>query len=279
MRMNEIVGDWLQSFRIRQGLTLDQIATASRKYESGWTSATLSHMEKGGSKADALPTLMILLATLNDLTGLELTMVDIFNDYIGNVDIAKGYSTSYENVVSALKDNPVSFSRTNADTWEQMRRELAEEDARLADRFPEEAAILEEIATELGNDALEVGLRMYIAPSAAPAFVSLDKHGKRRIVANHYPTMAETRLETRLHDADDELFDSFDKRIHNIDPNTPEGLFVAAICDVLYGHSLDEEAAKRAGEGATPQKRGRMTRVLADEILDYMRKVAAKLED
>ena len=54
---------------------------------------------------------------------------------------------------------------------------------------------------------------------------------------------------------------------------------IAAICDVLYGHSLDEEAAKRAGEGATPQKRGRVTRVLAGEILDYMRKVAAKLED
>ena len=71
-----------------------------------------------------------------------------------------------------------------------------------------------------------------------------------------------------------------DYRIRGYDDgDLPEGFSVAAVCDVLYGHSLDEEAAKRAGEGATPQKRGRVTRVLADEILDYMRKVAARLED
>ncbi|PKU99124.1 hypothetical protein CQR53_1808, partial [Bifidobacterium pseudolongum subsp. globosum] len=84
---------------------------------------------------------------------------------------------------------------------------------------------------------------------------------------------------TRLREANEDIFNSIERQMSNTDPITPEGFYVAAICDVLYGHSLDEEAAKRAGEGATPQKRGRVTRVLADEILDYMRKVAAKLED
>ena len=73
-----------------------------------------------------------------------------------------------------------------------------------------------------------------------------------------YATLAETRLANRS----------------GVDS---EALHEA--CMNLYGHSLDEEAAKRAGEGATPQKRGRVTRVLAGEILDYMRKAAAKLED
>lgn len=85
-------------------------------------------------------------------------------------------------------------------------------------------------------------------------------------IGTHYPpTSAERRLANRLVKEHQEL--------------AINDFAVAAICDVLYGHSLDEEAAKRAGEGATPQKRGRVTRVLAGEILDYMRKVAAKLED
>lgn len=39
-----------------------------------------------------------------------------------------------------------------------------------------------------------------------------------------------------------------------------------AWCHMLYGHDLDTEAAERAGEGATPQKRGRATRIILGEI-------------
>lgn len=279
MKVNEIVGDWLQGYRAEHRLTLDQIAAASRKYESGWTSATLSHMEKGGSKADALPTLMILLATLNDLTGDTLTMADVFTDYAGPVDIAKGYSTSYENVASALHYEPVSFKHTNMDTLERMRRDLEEEDARLVGEYPDYAATITEHAAKYGDDAVEVGLHMFIAPSHAPTFHPSHERGERSVISNHFPTMAEARLEARLREANEDSFGVIEGQMNSIDPLTPEGFYVAAICDVLYGHSLDEEAAKRAGEGATPQKRGRVTRVLAGEILDYMRKVAAKLED
>ncbi|MBS6345254.1 MAG: helix-turn-helix transcriptional regulator [Bifidobacterium pseudolongum] len=273
--MNEIVGDWLRSKRVEYGLTLDQIATTSRKYESGWTSATLSHMEKGGSKADALPTLMVLLATLNDLTGGEFKLADIFTDYGGDVVVTKGYSTSYENVSSALHDEPVSFKRTNVDMLERIRHEREEENALFSADDPEYAALVGDVAARLGDDAVEVGLHMFIAPSHAPVFHLSQRYFDSEIVANHFPTMAEARLETRLSEANED----FKRQMDYSEPETPEGFYVAAICDVLYGHSLDEEAAKRAGEGATPQKRGRVTRVLADEILDYMRKVAAKLKD
>ena len=275
MRMNEIVGDWLRDKRDEHGLTLDQIATASHRYGSGWTAGTLSYMEKGGSKADALPTLMILLATLNDLTGEEFRLADIFTDYGGDVVVTKGYSTSYENISSALHYEPVSFKRTNVDMLERIRHEREEEDALFSADDPEYAALVDDVAARLGDDAVEVGLHMFIAPSHAPAFHPSYKPSKRGIVANHFPTMAEARLETRLSEANED----FKRQADYFEPLTPEGFYVAAICDVLYGHSLDEEAAKRAGEGATPQKRGRVTRVLAGEILDYMRKVAAKLED
>ncbi|MEJ1089408.1 hypothetical protein WDU99_13895 [Microbacterium sp. Mu-80] len=34
----------------------------------------------------------------------------------------------------------------------------------------------------------------------------------------------------------------------------------------LWGRSLETEALRRAGEGSTPQGRGRVTRILVDEI-------------
>lgn len=193
MKINDIVASWLRSYRAERGLTLDQIATASHKYESGWTSATLSHMESGGSKADSLETLLILLATLNDLNRDDLRLSDIFID-CDAVEVGDGFEVDEDGFFNALGGRPVD----------------------IADPF---------------------------------------EHGQ---LIPLYATLAETRLANRS----------------GVDS---EALHEA--CMNLYGHSLDEEAAKRAGDGATPQKRGRVTRVLAYEILDYMRKVAAKLED
>lgn len=193
MKINDIVASWLRSYRAERGLTLDQIATASHKYESGWTSATLSHMESGGSKADSLETLLILLATLNDLNRDDLRLSDIFID-CDAVEVGDGFEVDEDGFFNALGGRPVDI----ADPFEHAR------------------------------------------------------------LIQLYATLAETRLANRS----------------GVDS---EALHEA--CMNLYGHSLDEEAAKRAGEGATPQKRGRVTRVLAGEILDYMRKVAAKLED
>ncbi len=206
MRMNEIVGDWLRDKRDEHGLTLDQIATASHRYGSGWTAGTLSYMEKGGSKADALPTLMILLATLNDLTGEDFKLADIFTWSGGDVDIAKGYSTSYENVASALHYEPVSFKHTNMDTLERMRRDLEEEDARLVGEYPDYAATITEHAAKYGDDAVEVGLHMFIAPSHAPTFHPSHERGERSVISNHFPTMAEARLEARLREANEDSF-------------------------------------------------------------------------
>lgn len=193
MRMNEIVGDWLRGYRVEHELTLDQIADASHRYGSGWNNVNVLRMEKGGSKADALPTLMILLATLNDLTGDDLTISDVFAD-CDAIEVGDGFEVDEEGFFNALGGRPVDI----ADPFEHAR----------------------------------------LMPL--------------------YATLAETRLAKR---------------------NCVDAEALHEACMNLYGHSLDAEAAKRAGEGATPQKRGRVTRVLAGEILDYMRKVAAKLED
>ena len=280
MRMNEIVGEWLQDYRAEHGLTLDQIADASHRYGTNWGNVNVSRMEKGGGKADALPTLMILLATLNDLTGDGLTMADVFIDYAGTVNIGD-YATSYENVASALQGEVVSFHNAHADMLKQLFEEAEQDRAQLLAEYPECGDYLKE-ERERNMDALTFGRQHVISEECPPMFDVSDDRMQIRIVANHLPTAAEARLERRMLDDGGLLSDLVaEERIDDdyFFYEAPAGLAIAAICDVLYGHSLDEEAAKRAGDGATPQKRGRVTRVLADEILDYMRKVAATLDD
>ena len=150
-------------------------------------------MEKGGSKADSLDTLLILLSTLNDITGDDLRVSDVFPD-CNDIEVGDGFKVYEDSFKRALSGKAVHID----------------------DPY------------------------IHIDPTPLHA------------------TFAEMRLAKRA---------------------GVEAVKLHSACMVMYGHSLDEEAAKRAGEGATPQKRGRVTRVLAGEILDYMRKVAAKLED
>lgn len=67
MKMNEAVGVLLKKFRKTHGYTLDQVAMHARALGAGWTASTISGMERGGYKADALPNILILIEALNDL--------------------------------------------------------------------------------------------------------------------------------------------------------------------------------------------------------------------
>ncbi len=62
---------------------------------------------------------------------------------------------------------------------------------------------------------------------------------------SHVPTLSEIRASEKL----------------NVVPGA-----VAALCLMKYGRFLDDETAARAGEGASPQKRGRETRGVLEEL-------------
>ena len=239
MQICELLGTWLSNYRHDHGLTLSDIADAARKYGANWRATNIARMEDGGNSIDALPTLLILFAALNDLTGDDLKLSTPFANEVQRVEKGAAapllsmngdYDIDTYEIYRSLKDRPVKLSSSAS-------------------------------LTVAGNDGKNsVGV---IFPDT---IMDSQEDGHDTPINRHYPpTSAEKRLANRL---------IKEQQVLAIDDYT-----VAAICDVLYGHSLDEEAAKRAGEGATPQKRGRVTRVLADEILDYMRKVVATLDD
>ena len=78
------------------------------------------------------------------------------------------------------------------------------------------------------------------------ATIAVTKH----MLSKEGPTLAEQRAAQKL----------------DIDP-----MVIYIVCQKLYGKTLEEEASNRAGEGASPQKRGRETRIILDEIRDALR--------
>lgn len=202
MRVNEAVGRFLKRYRAEHELTMDDVATASRRYGSGWSSGTISQMERGGSKADSVPVLLLLVQSLNYLTGDTLTVPDLFRCMAGDaaeVSITDTVSLSPDDLATALTSGGVPLTPGEAGTN--------------------------------GRPPFE---------HSAAAWFLKSLNGPRPV-----PTAAEIRAAKKT----------------GIDPHV-----LAAWCRCHYGRTLDGEASRRAGDGASPQKRGRVTRVIVSEI-------------
>lgn len=128
MKMNELVGLFLTDFRKKSGLTLDDIATASRKFGSGWSTGTLSAMERGGSKADSLKNLLVLVATVNDLTHAGYRLSVVF-DSLENarVDFSDGVSVRAYDIANILDGEEVSANNLGIMVDQKPLDELREE--------------------------------------------------------------------------------------------------------------------------------------------------------
>ncbi|WEV68747.1 hypothetical protein OZX73_05495 [Bifidobacterium sp. ESL0775] len=95
MRINQAINDWLDQVREANNLTLDQIATESKRYGTSWTTGFVSKINNSNTISE-VPNLIILVQTVNSLTGQKLTLADVFpgdgeielNDEGGHVDRA-----------------------------------------------------------------------------------------------------------------------------------------------------------------------------------------------
>ncbi|MBT1176993.1 helix-turn-helix domain-containing protein [Bifidobacterium callimiconis] len=230
MKMNEAVGDFLKRTRRAYGLTLDQIATASRRYGSDWTAANLSHLERGGSKADSLPNLLILIATLNHLTGKHMSLRDVFPQ---EVQLNPLVSTSAADIAGMLSGKPIAL-------------QTKQSDADTADWFDVIDSHIDQIVKDIPatseRNTLLAPAELRVPENAA---IQLRKSALIALLKKHIPTESERKAASKL--------------------DMPTARFVAW-CYVLYNRPLNEETMKRAGEDSTPQKRGRVTRTIIEEI-------------
>jgi hypothetical protein len=212
MRIQNAIGEYVHECRTTYNLTLDQIATESRRYGSNWNSGSIKKLE-GGQVAATLENMLIIARTINSLTNGDISLADMFSDD-DSVDLGDRIVESDE-IRRTLNGSSVLFEvSANSDV-----RSRATEV--FMSSMPE---IMQQVSTAI------IG--------------SLPDDDWGRADA-HEPSLAEHRAAKKL----------------GITP-----VAVAALCLTRYGRFLDDEAARRAGDGASPQKRGRETRGIVEEL-------------
>ncbi|WP_129864079.1 helix-turn-helix domain-containing protein [Bifidobacterium pseudolongum] len=231
LNIMKFLGRRLKEIRHERGLTLDDIATASQHFGTNWTSATISSMERGGSNIARLDVLMILTEAV--------TFTDDNGD-VAPMVLADWFSIwgkeDGQDVVIAENDT-ISLN----DELSTSRNNVA---AALEGQPP---TLFPLIGTKEQREEL---YRTVDMKDSAPANTEKKPHVPDRLRGNaHVATLSEQRAAIKF-GLSPELF--------------------ACVVKMRYGHYLDEEVAKRAGADASPQKRGRVTRKIFEELGDHL---------
>ena len=231
LNMMKFLGRRLKEIRHERGLTLDDIATASQHFGTNWTSATISSMERGGSNIARLDVLMILTEAV--------TFTDDNGD-VAPMTLADWFSIwgkeDGHDVVIAENDD-ISLN----DELSTSRNNVA---AALEGQPP---TLFPLIGTKEQREELHRAVDMKGTTSTD---TENRPHIPDRLRGNaHVATLSEQRAAIKF-GLSPELF--------------------ACVVKMRYGHYLDEEVAKRAGADASPQKRGRVTRKIFEELGDHL---------
>ena len=228
MRINEAIYAYIDSMRAAKGLTLDQIAPEARRYGATWTPGFISGMKRNASAA-SLFNMLILVKSLESLTGESLVLSDLFPGE-GDIKLDGGASISREELRKALNGNHFEL--------------LGVPPKKMSDD-----PVIQQINQSLLNSIPSIMAKV------SEYLVSTALNGPNEIrnkMVRHSPTLSEQRAANKV--------------------NITAPAF-AAICLLKYGHFLDDETSQRAGRNASPQKRGRETRGVIEEIdlcLDHM---------
>ena len=240
MKINEAVGAFVKRFRAEHDLTLEEIADASRKNGTTWTAATISAIEHGGSKADALPTMLILADALthayhnkHGADDYTVSVLDLIKD-TERLDITDTLTVHTDSIITIITGDGYG-TLVDADLAEKLDREVEDMSSRAMFVYVKRELDAEGRSKEEAFDELVNRL----GPDKVYQFMNWDL----------VPTSAERRAAKKL----------------DIDP-----IYVAEAAYVAFGHTLDEEATRVAGEGVSPQKRGRVTRKLISYLKGFM---------
>lgn len=231
LNMMKFLGRRLKEIRHERGLTLDDIATASQHFGTNWTSATISSMERGGSNIARLDVLMILTEAV--------TFTDDNGDVapMTLVDWFSIWGEEYGQYVVTAENDPISLN----DELSTSRNNVA---AALEGQPP---TLFPLIGTKEQREELHRAVDMKDTTSTD---TENRTHIPDRLRGNaHVATLSEQRAAIKF-GLSPELF--------------------ACVVKMRYGHYLDEEVAKRAGADASPQKRGRVTRKIFEELGDHL---------
>ncbi len=232
------VGTFLRAYRLEHGIKLESIAQVGREFGATWSLSSVQSIE-GGRASPTLPTLLTLALVLGQLSGEPIRLSDLLRP-----------AEALDRPFVLTPDQPVLRSWVervlSGDKVDLTEEDFVQVHERNARAWHED---LEHPAAQLSSGQLTEEARhahvdaLWEAMNEPPEPFEYSKPLRPRA------SLAESRAAKKL-------------GVKTLD------LQRQAVR--LWGHSLESEALSRAGVDSTPQARGRVTRMLVDEIRTSM---------
>lgn len=234
------VGNYLARTRQTLSLTYDQVAQAGRLYGARWSASSVRNLELGQASL-TLSTVIVLALALGRLRGKPIAVTDLFSgsEQLSITEGELGLEVSPEWLTHALGTNPITVDlklKSDFDTSPDTDETPWARAQRLVDLRNKHLINGREVPRELADEV----------------FRALDDARKEPPPP---VTLAEKRAAGRA----------------SITPRQLQRYSLK-----LWGRPLEDEAAIRAGEGSVPQARGRVTRMLVEEIKQAVADDAAR---
>lgn len=224
--------------RIRKdaGLTQVQLSAQIERYGLTFPESRVRDLERG-KRGITLGLLIALTASLGHLTGQQLRLADMLGD-AEYLELDKGFTIRRDAVARFLTGEDVAI-----DARHRAPGDLSPDTVRAV-----QAITADVVGNVVGFPAL---VQMAVELAKSQLVDAPDDYEAHKVRNEIPPTYAETRLARRL----------------EVEPQT-----VATWAWYLWQATLDDEAARLAGEGSTPQARGHQTRLLGAQIEDAIRR-------
>lgn len=235
------VGAFVSRARSEHGLTLDQIASVARSYGAGWSASSVRNIERGQASL-TLPTMLLLALALGHLTGRPLKLSDLLGDAeLLALGTDSRYPVRRAWLDAALGGRPVTFDEDDTAGADDVDRGDFDE------HFEDE--VLRELRKMRGREMTHAHRQGQLEQLTEQAHMPPEP--KRRFTTSGAAgSLAEERAAKKL---------------------GTTGARLRQLAQDLWGRPLEDESSRRAGPGSTPQARGRITRVLVDELRESMK--------
>lgn len=246
------IGEFVRTYRRGHAITLEAVARRGREHGATWSLSSVQAIE-AGKASPTLPTMLTLALVLGDLGGEPLTLVDL----LGEAEVFdRPYADRSEQpvkrsfVARALAGSKVELTTADIALWDDAPfgpssggdRRIGQLEDRQRDFVVDEE--LDDAVRRLGGGPLSAAElagahAQMVDEYQMPPEPDWDEGDDLP------PSQAEQRAAKKL----------------EMDPGE-----LQRIAEDLWGHTLEEESTHRAGSDSTPQARGRVTRLLVDEI-------------
>lgn len=248
----QAVGTFVRAYRQQHAITLESIARRGRDLGATWSLSSVQAIE-AGKASPTLPTLLTLALVLGDLSGKSLTLVDLL-----------GQAEVFDRPFSGRPELPVRRSLAER-ALRGGKVEMTDEDAAPPFEGPFGPEVDDERIRPAGDR-----LRPYVVDEKLDDEVN-RRDGRALTPVEHsdmLDQMIDAYQEPPEPDWDDEddlhppsLAEQRAAKKLDLDPAE-----LRHWAEELWGRGLEDESAHRAGPDSSPQARGRVTRLLVDEI-------------